>query len=112
MIRVSRAGRKNMMLKVLKAHNAKWKNGAMTTAQVAHAVGLKSSTNVVKMLREMADDELIIEVLIEPYFYCGYTVRAWQLATWEQISLPDRTITINGITFSYETGAEVQDVAI
>lgn len=104
MIRMSRAGRKALMLKAIKRHCAKYRGGYLPTAKVAHAAGLVSSTEVVKMLKELEADGLVKEAQIEPHYACGYTVRAWTLAVWEQIPLPERYIKINGI--NYRVGAE------
>lgn len=96
MIRMSRAGRKDLMLRALAAYNRKHKGGCLKTADLAHAAGLMSSSNVVKMLRELEQDGKVTEVSIEPYYNCGYTVRAWQLAQYKQMELPERYIVING----------------
>lgn len=103
MVRMSRAGRKALMFKAIMAHDRKHPNGCLTTSQMAHAAGLKSGSNVVKMLREMEAFERIRETFIEPKYGCGYTVRAWQLVHFEQMHLPPRTITINGVSWSRES---------
>ena len=103
MVRMSRAGRKAMMFKALLAHDRKHRGGALTTAQLAHAAGLKSSTNVVNMLKEQEAFGRIKEVHIQPTYDCGYTVRAWAIADHEQLPLPDRFIVINGIRWNLNT---------
>jgi hypothetical protein len=103
MIRMSRAGRKALMLAALCRHDKRYPKGCMTTAKLAHAAGLMSSTEVVKMLREMASTDIVREVQIEPSYQCGYTVRAWQLVRWEQSSLPNDHIVINGTKYNRET---------
>lgn len=112
MIRVSRVGRKAMMLKVLMAWDRKHPDGALTTAKLAHAVGLKSSSNVVAMLREMARDERVIEVQIAPTYNGKCCVRAWSLAKWYNEPLPDRFITIGGVNVNWSTGEVIENVAI
>ena len=112
MIRMSRAGRKALMLGALQKHDRKFKRGCLVTAKLAHAAGLMSSTEVVKMLREMVAEGLINEVQIEPSYSCGYTVRAWQMARWEQTELPNQYITINGKSYRRDNGEEVSYVAI
>lgn len=97
MIRMSRAGRKRLMLKALERFWMKNPTGFLPTPAVAHAAGLMSSTNVVNMLHELENDDLIVGRQIEPKAGCGYTVQAWSIARWEQKALPDdRYIMING----------------
>lgn len=108
MIRMSRAGRKALMLGALQKHDRRYKGGCLTTAQLAHNAGLMSSTNVVNMLRELVAEDKIREVQTEPTYGAGYTVRAWQMVTWKQMSLPDRYILINGEKVKMEvSSAEV-----
>lgn len=104
---MSRAGRKELMMKAIIAHDRKRPTGSLVTAKVAHAAGLKSSTEVVKMLRELAKDDLVVEVYIEPSYGCGYRVRAWKLARWSNQPLPDRFITIGGVAVNWSTGEVV-----
>jgi DNA-binding Lrp family transcriptional regulator len=99
MIRVSRAGRKKQILKVVQAYCRQYKGGWLPTAKIAHAIGLKASTNVKNILREMEADGLICGGQIEPYYACGYTVQAWTLAVYEQVALPERYIRINGVNW-------------
>jgi len=105
-MKMSRAGRKSLMLSALCHHDKRYPRGCLTTAKLAHAAGLMSSTEVVKMLREMAKTDLIREVQIEPRYQCGYTVRAWQLVRWEQKPLPDHEILINGQRFLMSGGVQ------
>lgn len=102
MVKMSRAGRKALMFKAIMAHDRKHPGGCLTTAQMAHAAGLKSGSNVVKMLKEMEKFERVREVQIEPKYDCGYKVRAWQLVKLEQVALPERTIVINGVSWKFE----------
>jgi len=111
-MRMSRAGRKELMLKAICRHDKRHPRGSLQTAKVAHAAGLMSSTEVVKMLRELAEDGLIIETYIEPSYQCGYTIRAWQLARHETMPLPSKFITINGVMFNRNTGEELGHVEI
>lgn len=97
MVKMSRAGRKALMLKALCYHDKRFKGGCLSTAKLAHAAGLKASTEVVKMLKEMAVTDIVREVQIEPHYQCGYTVRSWQLVRWEQSCLPPHEIVINGV---------------
>ena len=112
MIRMSRAGCKSLMLKVLAAHDKRHRNGALTTAKLAHGAGLMSSSNVVAMLKELEMDGLIFEVQIEPSYQCGYTVRAWAMEHWSNKPLPDRFITIGKVSVNWNTGEVVENVAI
>lgn len=109
MIRVSRAGRKAQFLTLIMAYDRKHPDGCLTTAQFARKVGLKSSSNIVSMLHEMAKSDRLIEVQIEPSCGCGYTIRAWKLAKWYNEPLPDRFIEIGGVKVNWSTG-EVQSV--
>ena len=112
MIRMSRAGRKALMLGALQKHDRRYKGGCLTTAQLAHSAGLMSSTNVVNMLLELVADDKVREVQIEPTYGAGYTVRAWQIAQLKQMPLPDEYIVINGMKLNKSTGEVVQNVAI
>lgn len=103
MIKMSRAGRKAMMFKAMMAHDRKHPDGCLTTSQLAKGAGLKSGTNVVRMLKEMEDFNRVVEVEIEPKYGCGYTVRAWKLAKVEQMELPEGTIVINGVSWMRES---------
>jgi len=96
MIRMSRAGRKALMLKALQRHCKAFRGGYLTTPKLAHAAGLMSSTNVVNMLREMEKDGLIVGEMIEPFYDCGYVQQGWTLAVYKQMTLPERYILING----------------
>lgn len=111
-MRMSRAGRKELMLKALQRHERKFRRGCLITSKLAHAAGLKSSTEVVKMLREMAENGLITEVQIELTYGAGYTQRAWQLARWEQQHLPDIYIVINGKQYRRDNGEEIEYVRV
>jgi hypothetical protein len=97
-----------MMARAMAAHDRKHMDGCLTTAQLAHAAGLKSSSKVVAMLKELEASKYIIEVNIEPRYGCGYTVRAWKLAKWYNEPLPDRFIVIGGVQVNWSTG-EVKD---
>ncbi len=112
MVRMSRAGRKSMMLKAVMAHDRKHPSGCLATATLAHAAGLKSSSDVVKMLREMESQSRIIEVQFEPKHGCGYTVRGWALARWVNEPLPDRFIVIGNVRVNWATGEVVENVEV
>lgn len=111
-MRMKRAGRKRLMLQAIQRHDKRYPRGSLVTAKVAHAAGLISSSEVVKMLRELAAEGLVIETQIEPTYQCGYTLRAWRLAHHEQMPLPSKFITINGIMLNRETGEEIGHVEI
>jgi len=112
MIRMSRAGRKRLLLKAIVEHDKRYHNGALTTAQAAHQAGLMSSTNVVNMLRELADAQEIVECYIGPSYQCGYTIRAWRVARWVNQPPPDRFINIGGVSVNWNTGEVKENVAI
>jgi Mn-dependent DtxR family transcriptional regulator len=107
MIRMSRVGRKALMLKAINAHCKKYRGGFLPTPKVAHRAGLVSSTEVRKMLREMQDDGLIKSAQIEPYYGCEYTVEGWTLAIYEQVPLPERYIKINGVNWLLSAEKEI-----
>jgi hypothetical protein len=96
MQRMNRAGRQHRIYMAIIAYDKKHKGGAITTAQVAKKVGLKSSTYLKNILRHMAEIGLLKAVQIQPFYDCGYFVDAWQLARYEQTKLPDHEIIING----------------
>lgn len=106
MIRMSRAGRKKLMLGAIEKYCKRYRGGYLATSKIAHAAGLMSSTNVKNMLREMERDGLIVGHQFEPFYDCGYTVQGWTLAVYSQMELPARYIKINGQ--SYLLSAEEQ----
>lgn len=108
---MNRAGRKKLMYQALLRHDTQHPKGCLVTAKVAHAAGLKSSTAVVNMLREMEAEGLIVERTIQPFYECGYFVRAWQIAHYEQVPLPREFIIINGVKCNY-AGEVIADVQI
>jgi len=112
MVRMSRAGRKEMMYKAIAAHDRKHENGYLPVAKIAHAAGLKSSSEVRKMLYEMVEDGLIVDWMIEPYFEARYFVLGFALAKYEQTTYLDAgTIMINGVSYN-RNGELLEDVAI
>jgi len=112
MIRMSRVGRKRLMLKAIQAHCKRWKGGYLPTAKVAHSAGLMSSTNVKNMLRELEKEGLICGAQIEPYYGCGYTIQGWTLAVYEQMELPARYIKINGVNYLLSAEEQNKNVSI
>jgi len=96
---MNRAGRKSLMLNAISRHDRLHPLGCLTTPQLAKKAGLKSSSEVVKMLREIEMNGVIKEVSIEPKFGAGYTVRAWQMVKFNQMVLPDEYIVINGKSY-------------
>lgn len=96
MNRMSRVGRQRTALMVVMFHDKKNNGGCLTTGQIAKKMGIKSSTYLKNILRHMAEIGLIKLVQIEPRYQCGYFVDAWQYCRYEQASLPNHTIVING----------------
>jgi len=109
MIRMSRVGRKRLLLKAIQDHDKRHHNGALTTPQAAHAAGLISSSNVLSMLRELEESGHIFECQVLPTYQSKYTVRAWRVARWFNQPLPDRFIRIGGVQVNWNTGKVVED---
>jgi len=112
MIRMSRAGRKRLMLKAIEQHCKRFKGGYLPTSKVAHRAGLMSSTNVKNMLKEMESEGLIKSAQIEPFYDCGYTVVGWTLAQYEQMPLPERYIKINGVNWLVSAEEQHKNVSV
>lgn len=96
MLRMSRAGRINQIHMAILRYDKRYPKGSITTAKIAKAIGVKSSTHLKNILRHMAEIGLITEVQIQPFYDCGYFVTAWQYVRYEQAKLPDHEIIING----------------
>jgi hypothetical protein len=109
---MDRAGRKSLMFRSLTRHDSLFPRGCLTTAKLAHKAGMRASSHVVKMLKEMEKDGLIREVKIEPHYACSYLVRAWQLVKMETVPLPDAHIIINGKNYRRDSGEEVTYVRL
>lgn len=87
---MDRAGRKRMIKIVLRMAWRKDADKFFTVGQVAHKMGMKSSTELKKMMKEMArDDE---EIIINP----RGTVFKVQFKPYVQQSFEKRFLTING----------------
>lgn len=76
MTKMDRAGRKNMMKIILRMAWRKDNDASLTVGQIAKKMGMKSSTELKKMLREMIeiDDEIMLDgrtqvfkVMFKPY---------------------------------------------
>lgn len=91
MIRVSRAGRKSQVYTVLRFHYFKVGNWGLTTGEIARRIGMKSSTNLKNILREMTKEypEISIEKRngFDVFIYRPYVQQPIQF----------RTILINGL---------------
>jgi len=87
------------MLGAIRKHCQRRHGGFLSTSKCAHAAGLYSSTNVKNMLLEMERDGLIVGAMHEPYYDCGYAIKGWTLAVYEQMELPERYIKINGVNY-------------
>lgn len=92
MLKISRAGRKAMLVKALRRQYYQKKSRWMTVGEVAHRIGMKSSTNIKEMLWELVNE--VDEIMYSQdddatrFGYCPKT----------QSPLPERFITINGKT--------------
>jgi len=90
MNRMSRAGRKGQIRKVLMQEWKRKQSPFMTVGSIARRMGLKSSTYLKKLLYEMiVEDECIWMDTNSDVHKFGYHPLV-------QIKLPDRFITING----------------
>lgn len=90
MQRMSRAGRKGEISKVLYRAYKRDENARMTIGQIANRMGGKSSSTLRDMAKELwEEDENICMSIVED-------VRVWWWAPMKQMALPDRFITING----------------
>jgi len=90
MERLSRAGRKAAMKRVLMQHRKRGNIGSMTVGQIARRMGGKSSSNLKKMLIEMSkeEDEIVIDWTRDVF--------AVMFIPMTPTVLPQRFITING----------------
>lgn len=92
MERLSRAGRRKVMHAVLRNAWRKDKSLRLTVGDVAKRMGMKSSSKLKKLLIEMSDEGMeICQVNING-------VDRFYFKPYEQMSLLDRPITINGVT--------------
>lgn len=94
-MRVSRAERIKQVYRIMADYDNRHPKGSMTTSQVAHKCGIKSSSKFKKLLRSMAASGQLNATVIQPSYGCGYFVDAWQFVRYEQSSLLPHEITIN-----------------
>lgn len=85
-----RAGRRKQIVRVLYQYWKRGNMGSMTTGQVARRIGMKSSTHLKSILRELVQtNDNIMEDGTRDVFAVLYR-------PFQQQPLPDRFITING----------------
>ena len=92
MNRMSRAGRERSIKHVLQSYRKKDKKGYLTVGQIARRLGLKSSTYLKNVLREMSENDSEIIHLQQG------GMDMWRFQPYEQTSFLDRSILINGAT--------------
>jgi hypothetical protein len=98
MIRMSRAGRKLWIRSVLRMAWRDYESPKryFTVGQIARKMGLKSSTYLKNVLREMSNEsEEIIHIQ-------QGGMDMWRFQPYEQTSFLDRPILINGLYFEYQ----------
>lgn len=91
MLRMSRAGRKKLIKRALMQHLARVGDTGMTAGQLARKIGMKSSTDLKKMCKEMAevDEEIGFKMLPDG---------VWRVAFFplKQVDFGERFFVING----------------
>lgn len=90
MNRISRAGRKLFIRSILRMEFRKNKKAYFTVGQIARKMGLKSSTWLKNILREMANDNPEIIHMQQG------GMDMWRFQELDQLSFFQRGITING----------------
>lgn len=90
MNRMSRAGRKLFIRSILRMEFRKDKKAYFTVGQIARKMGLRSSTYLKNILREMANDNPEIIHMQQG------GMDMWRFQEIEQLSFFQRGITING----------------
>lgn len=90
MIRMSRAGRKQQIVKVLYQQYKRDASVMLTVGHIARRIGMRSSTELKKMVRELYHEHqnILSDVSETATRYC------WRPMV--QVELPERYITING----------------
>lgn len=90
MIKMSRAGRKAYISKVLYQQFKRNGDVMLRVQDIAHRMGMKSSTELKKMCRELIyEDDNIVWTVVN-----GEVRYAWRPT--KQLALPERYIIING----------------
>jgi DNA-binding Lrp family transcriptional regulator len=97
-MRLNRAGRKRQIERIMKGWDSKRKGATMNTGMIAKKLGIRSSTHLVNILKEMEKEKTIRSLSTAPNPRYGYSFRVWQYVRWEQSKLPDHEIIINGIS--------------
>lgn len=95
-IRVNRAGRIKQIYSIMLSWDKKKRGATMNTGMIARRLGIRSSTHLVNILKDMEKNGLIRALSTAPHSRYGYSFRVWQIAHYEQLKLPDHEITING----------------
>ncbi len=90
MNRMSRAGRKQVIIHVLQARFKTGKKDAVTVGFIARCMGLKSSTYLKNLLQELENED---DRILSYDFSWG---RAYKFKPYEQTTFLERDITING----------------
>lgn len=104
MIRMSRVGRKRHVRAKLITKYLRRKGEFFSVGQIARMMGMKSSTYLKNILRELereCDDILTDSV---------NGVEVWRYQEYEQMSFLDRPILINGVYIKYRDLPELQEV--
>ena len=98
MQRLSRAGRERAIVYAIKRLNSKKKYDMWTCGEICRAMGIKSSTRIKNMLRDMVISERLVcaSTALDGY---AHEVEIFGIARLVQMPLPqDHVITINGIS--------------
>lgn len=97
MIRMSRGGRKLYIKSVLRMAWRDNPKAYFTVGQIARKMGLKSSTYLKNVLREMSEDYPEIIHLEQG------GMDMWRFQPYEQTSFFDRPITVNGKVYKLDS---------
>lgn len=108
MMRLRRAGREQAIINAVRALNAKGKYKMHTKGEICRRMGIKSSSKVRDILRDMAQSGRLVcaTTALDGY---AHEVEIFGIPIYEQLPLPDNhVITINGVPHLMD-GTEVQN---
>lgn len=98
MIRLSRAGRERAIVDAVRALELRGKHKMFTRGEICRRMGIKSTSRIRDMLRDMAKDGKLISASTALDGYAD-EVEIFGVARYEQTPLPqDHIIVINGVS--------------
>lgn len=107
MIRLSRAGREQAIVNAIRALDAKGKHKMHTRGEICRRMGIKSTSRIRDMLRDMASYGRLVSATTALDGY-AFEVEIFGVPIMKQSPLPeDHVIVINGLSCRMSDGAVI-----